>query len=102
MAGKSSKTTPVSVRVPNDTLAVWQSLVGNGSVGAFVLDRALQAEAAEARAAALEVEIKQLREAVNRLGYRPAAAISVPTGLAFAPRPAGSLLKSKKGKQDAS
>lgn len=63
MAGTSNKTTVVSVRVPNDTLAEWQSVNTGSTMGAFILDRAIGSAAAEARAGELEEAAESWRMA---------------------------------------
>lgn len=68
MAGTSNKTTVVGVRVPNDTLAEWQSVIGDRAMAAYVLERAMRPDAA-LRVAELEVECNALQAQVHRLQF---------------------------------
>lgn len=66
MAGASSKTTAVGVRVPNDVLMVWQAEIGEGSISAHILARAMRPD--------LAPELVALQDDVARLKRELAAA----------------------------
>lgn len=88
MAGTSTKTTVVGVRVPNDTLAEWQSVnTDGGSMAAFVLDRAMGLDAAEVEMAAAN---ERAAGAEHRVAELEALVVKLESDVAFwkrVPRP---------------
>lgn len=85
MAGTSNKTTVVGVRVPNDTLAEWQSVIGDRSMAAYVLERAMRsgvpdcgAELAAANERAAGFEARETELLAEIAGLRKRYALVLP------------------------